>query len=499
MGLFDFGKNKAVKALELQVQQLQQVQETIELKALNNLAFQNLSTAIKRNIAIYPKEDIDYADRYCTDDNVFSLVRMLAGTAALIPIYAYLVTDDEAQKKLNKIKRPHTKPFEVKALQLKALEDLPETDRVEMLMERPNQQVSKMEFYEALYSFLFFRGNAIIYKERPDNGVNAGFTTQMHILYPQHISLKVTETLPRRIVFYDYKINGNVIYENIPPEDIIHIKYFNPNMDYYGSELWGLSPLDVLKKRLARMDSGMDTSVAQMQNGGVETIVFDKSMVGMDGKKAVEIMGQMKDNFYRFLSDTRNYGAPYFAGGEMGSISLGSTLKDLGAYELDNVDFKKLCNAYGTSDVLFNSDVSSTYENVNTMEKRSYTNTILPNVYRVRDALKLSLLEEFEKGRKISEVDRQGNITVREIQGDGIKRDLREDISEIPSLQEDMGKMVTWMAQAYWVTANEKREMMKFDKLEDPIYDEPFLPLGIQTAEDFVMPDPVEQVTPNGD
>lgn len=486
MGLFDFGqKGKIIKALSSQVQELQ------------NRTMNAVAANLNRNIAIYPSYDIgSNADRYATVDDVYSIVRMLATTAALIPIYAYLVVNDEQQKKLNKIKQPHLRQFETKAIQIKALEDLPETDPVEMLMENPSEFQSKFEFYESVYTNLLLNGEAFILKERPSFGRNVGLTTQLLSLFPRNIVLKVTSQLPRKVAAYDYIVDTTKIYENIPPEDMIHIKYYNPSMDYAGSELRGLSPLAVLSKRLQRLDSNMNTTVAQIQNGGVETIVFDKS-IGSD-QDAVDVIGKRKDNFYRFLKNPANAGSPYFASGEMGAIQLGLSLANLSVLELANVDFKKLCNVYGTSDILFNSDAASTESNVRVMEKRMYTNTVLPNVYRVRDALKTGLLPEFEKGRNFTQVNEAGQLETVNVKGDGKKRDLQADISEIPSLQEDMLKMAQWMNISPQITYNERRLMMKFDKLDNPIYDEPFLPSGIQTVDDLAMVDPLPVVTPNG-
>ncbi len=448
-----------------------------------NLSF--LAQSINRNIAFYPTTDLStYSERYCETDDIYSIIKMLANTAALIPVYGYEVKEEKAFKKLSRIKQQHNKIFESKALMLKALEDLPDNDRVAMLIEDPCPDMSKFEFFEAVFTFLLSAGEAFIYKVRPEVGVNAGLTTALYPLYPQNVILKVSESLPRKVVAYDYRVDGKIIYENIPLEDMIHIKYFNPQMDTNGVELRGLSPLKVLATRLTRLDSNMDVSVAQMQNGGVNSIVFDKAP---NDQTAIEINGQRKDNFYRFLKDSTNTGAPFFASGEMGALQLGLSLADLSVLTLANIDFKKLCNAFGVSDVLFNSDSAATESNVQVMEKRLYTNTVLPNVYRVRDALKASLLDEFEKGRKYTQINEQGEAEVISIQGDGKKRDIQADISEIPCLQEDMSKLAAWLNASPHITYNERREMMHFERIEEPIYDQLLIPTGFQTAEEMKM------------
>jgi phage portal protein BeeE len=144
--------------------------------------------------------------------------------------------------------------------------------------------------------------------------------------------------------------------------------------------------------------------------------------------------------------------------------------------ESAGVGFKKLCNAFGTSDILFNNGEASTESNVKVMTARTYTNTTLPNVYRVRDALKKGLLPEF--------ADK--------------KRDIREDISEITELQPNSKEMAEWLALAWWVTPNEKREMMRFDKSDNPLFEQPLIPAGLQTLDELNAISDIPVVTPNG-
>lgn len=499
MALFSFGKkDKVIKELS---------EENTELKKLaadntsfQNMALQNIQANFNRNIAVYPKNTIySHVKRYIDTDDIYSIVRKLAETAARVPLYAYLQTPDvKSFQLLTREVKGYKNPLKYKSLQTKALTDLPDNDPVAALIESPNPDMSKFEFYDAIYSFLCVFGECFILKERPSDGVNQGLPVQLNLMYPQYVIVKISQTLPRKIVGFDYRINGQMIRENIPVEDVIHIKYFNPEVGFLGEELRGLSPLVVLKKRLTRLDSNMDTTVAQMQNGGVETIVYDKSDTGQTTKtsdgKEVTVAGQRKDNFYRFMSNPANAGAPFFASGEMGSIQLGSHLADLGVAELANVDFKKLCNAYGVSDILFNSDSAATESNVALMTKMLYTNVILPNVYRVRDALIRGLLPDFKDGVLID--DGEGDVI--RIKGDGKLRFIDADISDITELHEDLGKRATWMQAAYWLTPNEKREMMNYEKYDDALFDQPLIPTGIQSLSDFEILPPIEPDIPNG-
>lgn len=460
MGFFD---GKKIKELSEHVKALQQ---------RNN--FNSLAENIKGQVAQYPDyKIIDNSGRYATTDDIYSIVNMLSKTAALIPLRGYTITDEKKAKELRRITRPEKMPLQAKALMIKALEDLQDNDELNTLLENPSPNYGKFEFYEGVYVNLFLFGECIILKERPELGVNAGKPISMLILSPVHVVLNVSESLPRSIVSYSYVINGKMVFENIPPEDIIHIKYYNPEVSYSGNELRGLSTIKVLSRRLTQLDSNSNVQTAQMQNGGINTIVFDKAP---NDQAAVEINGSRKDNFYRFLKNPNNAGAPFFASGEMASIHIGSTLADMKVIESSNINFKKLCNAFGTSDVLFNNGESSTESNVQVMTARTYTNTVLPNVYRVRDAFVKGLLPDFKDQ----------------------KYEIREDISEITELQPNSKQMAEWLAIAWWVSPNDKLEMMRFERNDNPIMDQPLIPSGLQTLDDLAGISDLPVTTPNG-
>lgn len=448
--------------------------EIIELKKLaanrDNIGLQNIVSSFNRNIAIYPPYDLSQnSDRYITTDDIYSIVRMLAQTAAMVKLFAYEVKSDAALKELKKISRPHDNVLKTRLRELKALEDLPETDPVYDLLEHPSDLFSKFEFFEAVYTFLLLDGEALLLKERPEGGKNAGKPINLLFLHPANSYPKTDGKFPARITEWEYRVNGIPVFEHIPVEDIIHIKYFNPDLRFAGGDLRGLSPIQVLAKRLTQLDGITDVTTANMQNSGVQSIVYDKGpdqAVDENGKE-VSVVGRRKVDFYNFIKNSGNAGSPYFASGEMGSVQLGSNMRDLKALESANISFKKLCNAFGTSDILFNSDSASTESNVKEMTKRTYTNTILPNVYRVRDAFIKGLLPDF---------------------ADGKKRDIREDISEITELQPNMKEMADTLAVSWWVPRNDALEMMHFERNVNPLFDEPLIPSGFQTPEDLIAP-----------
>lgn len=416
MGFLDFFRPKMT---EKQLSQLQ--------NAINN----NLQSQLN-SLTLYPNyKTIDNAERYCTTDDVYSIVRLLATTAAMIPFYGYTKDKDGN------------------------LIDLPEADPLNLLLAAPIAGMNRFEAMEALYATLYVQGEFILLKEMPELGPNKGKVKQLHYLPPQNVNIKVSSDFPIKILSYQFVENGKIIYDNIPVEQVIHVKYFNFKTGVGGENLRGYSPLQALAKRLSRIDSNIDVSTAQMQNGGVPGIVYEK--MNTDGIKTV--VDNRKDNFYRYLQNSSNKGAPYFSHGDLGYIELGLKLADLETAELAKIDFKKLCNAFGVSDILFNNSDASTESNVKIMTKRLYTNTILPDVMRVGDAFNKGLITD---GKTI----------------------IKHDISEVTELQEDLKAKADMFAALPFFIPNDVLMAFDYEASKDPLMGKVYIKNGYQLLED---------------
>ena len=447
MGLIDrlFANSKKMKALEGQVKQLQQRSSQVLI---------NASTSIFPNWQI-----LESIDAYTSVDDVYSVISYLADTAARIPMYGYQIVDDNSMKSF---RRHGQQSIQGRYFQTKALVDLPETDKFDIFIESMSYE-DKVKYY----SILYITGELFLYKEILELGPNAGKVI-LHTLNNQNVTVVISDTFPQRILGYQYLDQG--FSGTIPAEDIIHVKYYNPTVTN-GQQWRGLSPLQVLSKRLTRLNAGMDASVAQMQNGGVPGIVYEKS------DYAIEALGQRKTDFASYLRNSSAKGAPYFAAGEMGYIELGLSLADLDVAELQKIDFTKLCNAYKFPEVLLNNQQASTYDNMNTAMKMLYTNSILPNIHLFRDALINGVIPHYAK--------------------DGIKRTIEIDLSDVPALQDDMKAQADALSAMWWITPNEKRAIQHVEVLDDPAMNEIIVDSGKQFLSDMSISVP-DVTLPNG-
>ncbi len=417
-----------VKALKAQNQQL--------ANAVRGLQSMNLQSAVSNiRTMIFPNwESVREIDAYIIFDDVYSVVSRLATSSAQVGFEAYNDNTDE---------------------------DLPPTDNLSIFL----RQLT-FEQKEELYLWLYLSGEVFMYKDALLLGPNKG-KLKTYFLHPSFVTLILDPVFPHPIIGYRYQDTQTTF--TLEANQVIYIKQGKNPTTLYDQRFRGLGAMKALAQRLTRLQANMSASVSQMQNGGVPSIVYDKTP-GVDvnygnaqaSNNEATIMGQHKDNFSRFLRNSDNKGAPYFAAGEMGVIQLGLSLVEMDALVMADIDFDKICNAFSISSVLFNNKKASTESNVKEMRKDMYTNAIIPNVLRVCNALTYGTQDIFGQGKCV-----------------------RPELSEIPELQQDMkDKATAWAALPAFIP-NEMRESMGMDQLDDPQADLLYIKNGYTLLDDL--------------
>lgn len=417
-----------LKAIKKQNQQL--------ITQVKYLQQNNIAAAVSQiRTMVFPNwSSVREIDAYITFDDIYSVVSRLATSSAQIPLIAYNESTGE---------------------------DLPATDPMSKFLKSLT-----LEEKEIMYTWLYLPGEVFMYKDALLLGPNKG-KLKVEFLHPSFVTIIQEDIFPNRIIGYRYQDSRTTF--TLSAEEVVYIKYFNPSTRY-DERHRGMGAIKALAQRLTRLQANMSASVSQMQNGGVPSIVYDKTP-GIDqdrssGGEALNnettVMGQHKENFARFLRNPENKGAPYFSAGEMGVLNLGLSLVELDAIAQADVDFDKICNAYSLSSVLFNNKKSSTESNVKEMRKDMYTNAIIPNVLRICDGLKKGTVNIFGEGKGI-----------------------RPDLSKIPELQENMKEKATAWAALPAIVLNEMRLDMGQDESADPMADQLLIKTGYQLASDL--------------
>lgn len=409
-----------VRKLTAQVAQLQLSLQTKAMSSTGVNNFTNFNTQIFPHYNILKEEFI-----YQIMDDIYSVVSRLATTAAGIPFKGCKQDGSELPKNdpLNKFLKTLT--FEQK---------------------------------EQFYTSLYLSGEVFAYKEKIEFGVNKGVQSLQYLL-PANMVVIISQDFPTKIVGYRYYDSFNGYTKDFGLDEIMFIKKFNPTRDIQ-LRYRGFSAVTALKNRLVRVQSELDISVAQMQNGGLPGIVYEKTP-GVE----VGASGQRKDNFARFLGNSSNKGAPYFSNGDLGYLAIGSTLADMSLAELAQIDFDKVCNAFSVSSILWNSKDASTHSNVGEMRKDMFTNAVLPEVTRIEDGLNSGVVVDIPTA--------------------GI---VCKDTSGISELKEDIKNLATAYGSAPVIIPNDVLEAMGSERSSDPMMDEPMFKSGYTSLEDMKAP-----------
>jgi HK97 family phage portal protein len=165
----------------------------------------------------------------------------------------------------------------------------------------------------------------------------------------------------------------------------------------------------------------------------------------------------LKDNFRKQYQGTNNAGDVIVSSKDLSWVNFGLSAADLSLIEQYNGTVKDLCNIYNIPVQLLNNTDSSTYNNMKEAKKAMYQNAVIPELIKIRDELNRWLVPQF-----------------------GANLYLDFDFTMISEMQEEVDKLVSQLASAWWITPNEKRDAMNYGKDEVNAYmNDYFIPTSL--------------------
>jgi HK97 family phage portal protein len=325
------------------------------------------------------------------------------------------------------------------------------------LLERPNEYQGSDAFRETVRLYRKLTGEAFIWLNRGILADGLEGTArlskpvlEMMVLPSNHVILVPDPNNLYGVLGYLLDVGGQPL--PIAKEDIIHWKgsslLFDPSTRDY---LRGQSPLSAGYKTLQQNNSATDASVRMYQNDGAKGVLTNKTLDRMDAKQrqAVDaVIGRKINN-----NDIK--GAVATLQGEWAYIDLGKSNTDLQLLEGKNLSMQELCFLFDVPYEFF--DSRTTFANKEQAQKGWMYNSIIPSCRQYDDELNRVLLPAFGiKGVKIA-----------------------SDFDDLPELREDVSQLVSSLAQAWWITGNEKREWMGFDPEANELMNEVMVPAGV--------------------
>ena len=385
-----------------------------------------------------PENDDSYiTEGYRKNATIYSLVNIITKAATTIPFQVYEIQNQNDYKRYKAITSGTFDSNVMHKAELYKNRSLVELDSTPLheLLDRPNPAQSYASWLTELIAFGKLTGNRYIYGIGPDTGMNAGKYTELYVM-PSQIMEIVSGGIMQPV--QKYKIEYNGTYE-IPAEHICHIKDFNPYYDGTGSHLYGQSPLRAGLRMLTTNNEAVQTGVKYLQNQTARGILMSE-----EGDLNEVQAQQLKDKFRQQHQGANNAGDVIITPKKLSWVNFGLNASDVSLIEQYNASIKDLCNIYNVPVQLLNNTDSSTYNNMKEAKKALYQNAVIPELVKVRDELNRWLAPQYGP-----------NICIE------------FDFSMIPEMSEDTDKVVDQLSKAWWITPNEKREIMSYGMDEE--------------------------------
>jgi len=360
---------------------------------------------------------------------------------------------------------------------LKLYKKLPNGDKEEVkdhelltFLERVNKDTFTDDFITAHLVYLLTIGEFFVYKPQLITGPNKGKVPEIFELPSNDIEI-IEGSMFQPVKGYKVEGNYNVMFE---PNEVYHSKLFNPNAKNERS-LHGLSPLRAAARTVSKLNQIELTELKQFENQSPPYVLFkeiantgngiDANPNRLTDPQRAEIIKEIKKS-----ASEKTRGLPLVLKDKMGKLDLGSKLADMTVIESSSAGIIALCAVYGVPPELFGYG-QKTYNNMATARKSAWTDCIMPNLDRVTQTFNACL-----------------------IYGIPEYKDLRFefDYSDVEELQEGIKEKVEWMKQARW-TGNEIRIATGKSPNENPLMDEPIIPMGDGFLSDYMANDLIDQ------
>ena len=411
-------------------------------------------------IIIPDDKSITYIDNgYKSLPNVYSIISLITEKSSIVPFEVFKVKNRTKAAKYHAMMKNigSTKDL-AKAVRLKAeAMDKIENHEIDLLLSNPNKYQSAEDFNQNIDGYLLLTGNSYIWGISPGSGLNANKPKELHCLIAPTVTIETTKDPFNPVKAYRINYTTNA---PIPPEEIGHLKLFNPLSSVPRPEnlLYGLSPLMACRTLLGKYKNADIAQSSSFKNMGIAGVLTSD-----DGNISEAQARDLQDNFTNFHTGSTAANTIKVTSAKLRWFQLGLSPVDLKIIEGKEEILGEICNVYHVPIGMF-TKVNSTENNMVESRKMFITDAVVPTVERRKALINRWLAPKF---------------------GDDIL--VEYDYTVFSEMNEDMEKLVKSADTMDWVTPNEKRGMTGYDQHPDPLMDKIYVKAGKVPLEDLSM------------
>jgi HK97 family phage portal protein len=317
------------------------------------------------------------------------------------------------------------------------------------LMNRPNPTQGWAEYIENISGFYSVCGEVFVHFVTAEQGINATLPIESWVINTYLVKkINYEAGLP-----VSYEVGEGAYKVTLPANEVVHLKSFNPDPQSNR----GLSPIQAAKYLVTQNSDSYKAQSKLLQNigaSGILTVSQDNNVTF--GKEQAEAL---QASYYEKYGGADNYGKLVITPAAMTWQQIGMSAVDLNILESQKMTLRDLCNVFNMPSVLMNDAEHSTYNNVKEARKDLISQVVLPLLNRFISQVEVKILPLYEKKDKADYY-------------------LQIDTDGFEELNADLAQLSTTLAASWWLTPNERREVMGYDKAEDEAMDKIYIPTG---------------------
>lgn len=446
---------------------------------------QQVIREVNGTIVPYKTDKSEYIRKgYEQSDLFYMVVKRIVDKATQAPWGTYKIVDRAAYSKALVLRKELHKPGALEKYKKyikKALEVYDGDKALSRLLQYPNDIHTLSQHHSLLWTYKLTTGEYYEQWFTASGGLNAGLPVSLECLPSNFMTIRTNRALPLRITGYTL-VGAGTAYADFTTKEILHEAYTNLDWTIDGNHLYGMAPFQPMRTRVQRNNESQMQGAQQMKNGGERGVMYldlpaEIIKDDMHGNFVVDQTNEMKKKFDEVLGGgNRNTGATTFSGYKVGFEKVGLSPSDLNMTELELTDLRMICAALNAPSQLFNDPSNKTYANEAEGSKALVLNAAVP------------LLTDREQS-----LNRQLGNYENYSEGDVV---ISYDLSVYSELEVNRKDQADYLNTAWWLTPNEKREIMGETTLDDENMNKIYVSSSLVPLEEVSTPD-VNPIDPN--
>lgn len=233
---------------------------------------------------------------------------------------------------------------------------------LKLLLARPNPYESGVNFTVDVFTSLMLSGNAYIERVGPTSITSP--PKELYCLRPDRMLVKPGNAT-NYVSGYQYNTGSSKI--DFPPEQILHLKLYNPTDDWYGQ-----SPMKAALVAIDMNNEAHSFDVAMLQNMACPSGALTCTENLTDEQKK-----ELKDGLKTGYSRTKAFN-PLVLDGGMDWKTLSWAPTDMNWTDAMNMSAREIATCFSIPSELVGDSSQKTYSNFREARQAFYTETILP-------------------------------------------------------------------------------------------------------------------------